>query len=207
MQRVMMKYSTVVASLAIVGMTNWLDFNPAHAEQLVNPRAVALNNEGTIELEMLRKQRNEGRAVTDAQWKVVFDKFDKALKLAPHFEDARTNLAIAHNNKALTLTNRECALAEFHRSLFFDSANATTEANLNMVLKAMGLNPSSFGDRVQLGDNAVRNKDWISAVIEYRAALRLRDDAMVHTKLAKAYRRLGDSHKAVVELRAARNSK
>lgn len=199
-----MECCKLVLLLAIVGFANC---HQAGGKQSVDPNAVVLNNEGTIELEILRKQRNEGRPVSNAQWQAVFDKFDKALKLTPDFDEARANLAIAHNNKALALSNRESALAEFHRSLFFDSGNSTTEANLNVVLKAMGRHPASFADRVELGDRAALHKDWISAVVEYRAALRLKDDSTVHTKLARAYRRLGDTGKAIAELRAASAAK
>lgn len=126
-----------------------------------------------------------GKNVTSRDWQNVFDKFDKALEIDPTFKLARQNSAIAHNNFALYLMHEhqvDSSLREFHRSLYIEPDLTTTE-NMNQLIRSIGKDPHSFSDRVELGDKSRAEADFEGAVIEYRAALEIKDDRKTRQKL------------------------
>jgi tetratricopeptide (TPR) repeat protein len=156
-----------------------------------------LNHEGVVAL-----KKNE--------WQRSFQKFKAALKIDPQYEDARQNLAIAHNNYALHLAAFEGkvpeALREFHQALYIQP-DPTIVANLNGLLKKIGKDPNNFADRMALGEQAVSKGEFVGAVIEYSAALEIQDDPNVHQKLGKAYELLNEHKRAKAEYEAASGSK
>jgi tetratricopeptide (TPR) repeat protein len=172
--------------------------------------AVRLNNEGVAVLEATVTMKNGTghykKNLTDKDWSAIFDKFEAALNTDPQNDLARKNLAIAHNNFAMYLMLKRRfndALKQFELSLYLDPSNRTTEGNMDRSLPKMGKHPNSFLDRVDLGNKAKDEKDWPAAVVEYGAALKLRNDRNVHKQLGDIYRLLGKKDKAVSEFAAA----
>jgi hypothetical protein len=70
---------------------------------------------------------------------------------------------------------------------------------MNGVIELLGKNPRSFEDRLALADDCVNKNELNGAVVEYRAALKLKDDATTHKKLADVYHRLNEKEKAAAE--------
>jgi tetratricopeptide (TPR) repeat protein len=178
------------------------------AQQLAsNPEAVALNDDGVASIKRIQDKPAYAKTLKDSDWQAIFDKFQTALDIDPQFDAARKNLAIALSNFALCVGPAK-ALRQFHQALYIDDSNPTTIGNMNVLLRKIGMDPSSFADRVKLGDQAKLNKDLPSAVIEYRAALKLKNDPQIHKKLGDVYRQLYQEDKAVAEYAAAgRDSK
>ena len=74
---------------------------------------------------------------------------------------------------------------------------------MNGVIFLLGKNPKNVTHRITLGDQAKAHDDLAGAVVEYRAALRLKNDRETHKKLGDLYRQLDDKEKAVAEYAAA----
>jgi lipoprotein NlpI len=151
-----------------------------------------LNNQGVVAL----KKEN---------WHGAFDKFEDALKIDPSYAVARENLAIAHSNYALSLRTKNSvdSLKHFHQAGYLEPKNAFFSTELRAMIKLMGKNPDSFRDRVALGDQAKTDGDTVGAVVEYGAALKLKEDRQIHKKLGDEYRLLDDKNKAAAEYAAA----
>jgi tetratricopeptide (TPR) repeat protein len=177
-------------------------------------RAVILNNEGVAILGSLRMRAEKEHetkhtgALGFSQWKQALDKFRAALKIDPKFKEAEDNLGIAYNNYGLyeTWESDEAGLRQFHRALYYAGKNETTVQNMHCVIRHMGKDPNKFVDRVELGDKAVAINDLPGAVVEYRAALILKNDGPTHQKLAQVYKRLDQPTKESLELKAAQEA-
>jgi tetratricopeptide (TPR) repeat protein len=162
--------------------------------------AVNLNNEGVNALKRVSRPHGYAQNLKDRDWQSIFDKFESALRIDPTFSDARKNLAVAHNNFALYLASSRQkpaeSLKQFHESLYIDP-DESTERGMEVILRGyFRINPNSFSDRVLLGDQARTNGDLLGAVVEYRAALKLKDDPEVHKKLGAVSSLLDDKDKA-----------
>lgn len=156
-------------------------------------RAVGLSNEGVLALEQ-------------EDWAVAIDKLSQALIADPDNGTTRSNLAIAHNNFGIYLGrhyDKPGALKQFHQAQFLEGKNPLTIANLNKLIKLLGKNPNKFADRVTLGDHAKAEDDPIGAVVEYEAALKLKNDPETHRKLGDIYRQIDQGDKAAAEYDAA----
>jgi tetratricopeptide (TPR) repeat protein len=138
------------------------------------PVVIGLNNQGV-------------KALNDKDYDTAIAKFEEALAGDPLYSLARDNMGIACNNKGLTLESEpKQAIKWFERALFYSSGNKTTAANLDGIMRRLGLDPASFEDRVKLGDQAFNEKRIYGAVVEYRAALNIKPDADVGARLAAA---------------------
>jgi tetratricopeptide (TPR) repeat protein len=150
-------------------------------------QAISLNNEGV-------------KALNANKYQNAIRLLESALKQDSNYELARDNLALAHNNYGLQLRNEpKQALKHFHQALYLNPKNPTTLQNIDGILRLMGRNPKSFEDRVDLGDQARLCGDFVGAIIEYKAATTIKDDATIHTKLADVYRVRGENDKAAQE--------
>lgn len=156
---------------------------------------VTLNNDGV-------------RALTSSNFKLAIEKFEAALKIDGTYKLARSNLAIAYNNYGLQLRNDpKQAIKMFHKALMLDPANATTRQNVDGIIRMMGKDPKDFEDRVDLGDQARKGGDFTGAIVEYAAALDLKDDAGVHEKLGDVYRVVDRVDKAIEQYQAGIRAK
>ncbi len=79
-------------------------------------------------------------------------------------------------------------------------------ANTAALYRAMNKDPQKFKDRVELGDNALKSDDFEGAVIEYSAALKLKEHPGIHRKLGEAYSHLKQPEKSKGEYDAATKS-
>ncbi|MBS2002919.1 MAG: tetratricopeptide repeat protein, partial [Cyanobacteria bacterium SZAS LIN-5] len=154
-------------------------------------QVIGLNNDGV-------------KALNSNNYQLAIQKFEAALKLDPNYKLARDNLAIAHNNYGLQLRNNPAeALKQFHQALYLNQTNVTTMQNVEGIIRMMGKDPKSFADRVALGDQARLAADFVGAIIEYSAALKLKDDPKIHVKLGDVYRVRDETDKAIAEYQAA----
>lgn len=133
-------------------------------------------------------------ALNVSNYALAIEKFRASLKLDPGYQLARDNLSIAYNNYGLQLHNNpKEALRQFHEALYLNHSNPTTVANMNGILKMIGKNPHQFEDRVTLGDESKQSADFVGADLEYREALKIKDDPAVRQKLEDAHRALQEN--------------
>lgn len=132
---------------------------------------------------------NDGvRALVKQDYITAIQKFEQALKIDRKYKLALSNLAITYNNFGLQQRKQPTeALKLFHKALLLQPTNATTRQNVDGIIRMMGLDPNSFDDRVELGDRAIRGGDYSGAIIEYSAALVIKNSAEVHEKLGDVY--------------------
>lgn len=122
---------------------------------------LALNNEAAEAI-------NQGNPLA------AIDKLKKAMQLAPDYNLARENLSIAYNDYGLTLkSDYKLLLKQIEKSLFYCRSNDTTIENLNGCIKLIGKNPQSAKDRMELGDEALKENDPERAVVEYSEAIKI----------------------------------
>jgi Flp pilus assembly secretin CpaC len=144
---------------------------------------ITLNNEAVI-------------AINATDYARAIKLLEKALKWSPTYKTARINLAIAYNNFGLTLQNKPAeAISYFHRAIYLDASNDTTKGNLEGIIRKLGKNPDSFNDRVALADDALLKNDTRGGIVEYEAALRLKEDQALRAKLSEAIKALEKSTK------------
>ncbi len=152
----------------------------AHAEQNA---VLGLNNEGV-------KEMNAGR------FDRAIQKFEEALQEDATYSLACENLAIAHNNYGLMLAKKKeslpLALVHFRQAFFVNSKNETTRENVENTIQLMGKNYKSFEDRVGLGNKAKEQNDFVSAVVEYSEALKLKKDDGIQSSLTDATNKLAN---------------
>lgn len=167
------KYIALALSLVLVGVAP-TTVAPAFAD--ASNQVIELNNAGV-------------RALNQQNFKLAISKFEQALKIDSGYELARKNLAIAYNNYGLQLQKTPMqALKQFHRALALDPNNATTKANIDGIIKFLNRDPNKFEDRVDLGNSARKSGDFSGAVVEYKAALRIKNDAKIWEKLGDVFR-------------------
>ncbi len=175
--------------------------------------AIELNNEAVAAQNRTYSWKNHrivGSApnLKDRDYQNIIDKFEAARKLDPASDLVRVNLGRAYNNFGLFLGAREKkwseSLKQLHHAAYLEPGNVTTVQDLDGVINCgFGMNPKSFVSRTKLGDQARTNNDLFGAVVEYRAALKLKNTAPIHKKLADVYRLLDEKDKAVAEYAAA----
>ncbi len=139
--------------------------------QDLTQRVVLLNNNAVV-------------AIADNNYEVAIKKLEEALKIDPTYKQASANLAIAYNNYGLQLKDRpDDAIKVFHKAFALDPGNEKTKINLNTIIQYMGKSPTSFKDRLDLGNKAAAQGDRVGARIEYEAALAIKPDPIVQQKL------------------------
>lgn len=114
------------------------------------------------------------RALDKGEYTKAIHLFKSSLAIDNNFELARDNLSIAYNNFAIQSASKpEVALDSLHKALFLDPDNELTKKNLAGILKRMGKDASKYEDRIALGQDALKHHKTISALVEYRAAVKL----------------------------------
>jgi tetratricopeptide (TPR) repeat protein len=164
---------------------------PAFADQA---QVMELNNIGV-------------KATFNHDYPLAIQKLEEAVKLDPTYRLARENLGIAYNNYGLQLSalkKQHEALKQFHQALYLDPDNKTTKSNVDCMVLKLGKDPDAFEDRQAIGLQAKEEGDLIGAIIEYSAALAIKNDAGLHQQLGELYRRHGEGGKALSEFQAAK---
>lgn len=156
---------------------------------LAGTQAAVLNNDGV-------------KALNSGNFQLAIAKFEEALKVEPGYKYAKENLAIAYNNYALKLPPAQ-AIKYFHKAMALNPDNATTSQNLDQVVQALGKNPRSFKDRLDLGKSARLSGDFEGAIVEFQAALRAQNDPKVHVDLGDVFRIRDRVDEAINEYKAA----
>ncbi|PWU01260.1 MAG: hypothetical protein C5B53_03085 [Candidatus Melainabacteria bacterium] len=95
------------------------------------------------------------------------------------------NLAVAFNNMAIDRSDHpKDSLKAFHQALALAPASAIARENTNAMLMRMGKNPTSFQTRLALARECLERGDYLSALVEYREARRLKSDPQVKEMIA-----------------------
>ena len=133
---------------------------------------ILLNNEGVTALKNNETEKAIG-------------KFKQALQKDASYKLARENLSIAYNNLGIAnAADNKKALSAFHFASWLSPENKTCSENLLNSIKAAGKDANSFEDRKALGEEAARNNDFAGAILEFEAALKIKDDLDVKQALA-----------------------
>jgi tetratricopeptide (TPR) repeat protein len=122
------------------------------------------------------------------------------MKIDSSYLPLRQNLGAAHSGLALQLSaenNLSEALKEFHQAVFLDPDNRESVHYLNGFIGASGKKWDVSADRIKLGDEAKCSGDLRGAVVEYLAALQLKNHLQTRKKLSAVYELLDDSDKAL----------
>ncbi|MBX3148909.1 tetratricopeptide repeat protein [Candidatus Obscuribacterales bacterium] len=188
-------HSRALASIIIAAFLFTLEVPLAYSQS--DSMVVELNNEGV-------------RALSAQNFSLAISKLEESLKRDPSYGRARENLAIAYNNFGLGLAaKREFseAIKYFHKAVYIDSNNSTSKQNLSLIVQNLGRSPNNFQDRVALGDEARKQirtpQDWAGPIVEYQAALAIKDDPGVREKLGDVYRIIDKVDSAITEYNRA----
>lgn len=148
---------------------------------------------------------NEGvKAINAQNYQLAIQKLEEAVKMDPNYKKARENLAIAYNNYGLVFQkNPTEAIKYFHKAALLDPKNPTTMGNLTAIVRVMGKDPNDFATRVGMADASRKAADFPGAIVEYREALKLKDDASIHEKLGDVLRVTDRVDEAIAEYQAA----
>jgi Tfp pilus assembly protein PilF len=124
-------------------------------------------------------------ALQDRQPEDAIKTLNQAMEVDPGCLLTLRNLAVAFNNMAIDKSDQpKLALKSFHQALALAPFSHTVRSNTNAMLMRMGKNPSSFQARIQLGREFLEHGDYLSALVEYREALRLKADPQVKEMIA-----------------------
>ncbi|MBK8222743.1 MAG: tetratricopeptide repeat protein [Candidatus Obscuribacter sp.] len=171
-----------------------LTLGGAHVYGFDQAALVNLNNEGV-------------KAINAQNYQLAIQKLEEAVKMDPNYKKARENLGIAYNNYGLVFQkNPTEAIKYFHRAALLDPKNPTTIGNLTSIIRAMGKDPMDYATRVALGDASRKAADFPGAIVEYREALKLKDDGALHEKLGDVLRVRDQVDEAIAEYQAAARS-
>jgi len=163
------KFPTGAAQLLPVTLMRSIHL--AKPRQAYRSIATTLNNQAVLRL---RQHDIESAIVT----------FQNAILYDTSYKKAFQNLSIAYNNLGLEQrTQPELSLKQFRNSLYLDPTNQVTIKNFNIMMRVAGRDPNSFSDRVELGDIAFGQNDIAGSIVEYEAALKIKDDETVRQKL------------------------
>ncbi len=126
------------------------------------------------------------RALESGEYTKAIHLFKSALAIDNNFELARDNLSIAYNNFAIKSAGKpEVALDSLHKALFIDPDNELTKKNLAGILKRIGKDATNYDDRISLAEDAEKHGKTISALVEYRAAVKLKPNADALAKVSE----------------------
>ncbi|CAN5211449.1 hypothetical protein BH11CYA1_BH11CYA1_48580 [soil metagenome] len=149
--------------------------------------------------ECIQRNNDAVKEINSKNFPKAIGLLEQAIAEDPDYKLAAENLATADFYFGKQLASRGIhaeALKHLHRSLFYlTDRNALISRNsvedaLNSVITKLGKNPTSFDDRVSLGDDARKSSDWIGALVEYKHALSIRNDSAVKEKLSFALQKL-----------------
>ncbi len=125
------------------------------------------------------------RALNKGEFTKAIQLFKSALAIDNNFELARDNLSIAYNNHAIqSIKTPELALDSLHKALFLDPDNQLTKKNLAGVIARIGKSATRYEDRIALADEALKRGKAISALVEYREAVKLNPNPTILARVS-----------------------
>ncbi|MBX9666597.1 MAG: signal peptidase I [Candidatus Obscuribacterales bacterium] len=125
------------------------------------------------------------RALGKGEFARAIQLFKSALAIDNSFELARDNLSIAYNNFAIqSIKTPDLALDSLHKALFLDPDNQLTKKNLAGVIDRLGKSATKYEDRIALADEALKRGKVISALVEYREAVKLNPNPTILAKVS-----------------------
>jgi TonB family protein len=132
--------------------------------------------------------------IKDGKIQDAIDLLEPLVKTNPTYGLGRENLAIAYNNMALKQTDSpKMALDSLWRSYCLAPGEGSTADNINDMVKVLKKDPKKFGDRLALGDAQMSESCLYGAYAEYKAALKIRDDAQLKARVADLEKQAGQS--------------
>lgn len=151
------------------------------------PDKIAINDDGV-------------RALEKGDYADAIQLFKSALAIDNNFELARDNLSIAYNNLAIKSASQpRVALDSLHKALFLDPDNELTKRNLAGILERLGKNAGKFEDRIALAEEASKEGKPISALVEYRAAVKLKPSPTILAKVSQLEKKCDFAAHAIPE--------
>ncbi len=157
----------------------------ALAQSVDQNELLGLNNQG---VSCINKE--------DFKSAIVF--LEKAVALDPTYKFGRKNLSIAYNNYAIKLVDTPLEAAKYlHKAVLLSPTDELTQKNLAGIIQKMGKDPKKFDDRVALGDSCRKVSDFVGAIVEYLAALDIRESARVRENLGDVYRVRSENDHAI----------
>jgi tetratricopeptide (TPR) repeat protein len=143
-------------------------------------RCINFNNEGVT-------------ALNNQKYELAITKFLESLKLDDKYQIAYDNLAITYNHYGLALRERpKEALKLFHLAFCLKPSSQINLMNIEGIIRVMGMDPNAFNDRITLAEQATTIGDLPGSVVEYQAALKIKDDPSERHKLIDALKKLQD---------------
>lgn len=145
---------------------------------LASPAAFS-TDEGTVSL------NNEGvTALKSNDYDTAISKLRLALKKTPGYKLAKENLVITYNNAGIARSKdtQEC-MKDFHMAVWLDPNSTTATENIDATIKVMKMDPKSVADRIALAEACEKDNDFAGAIVEYRAALKLKSDPDLQKKI------------------------
>jgi Tfp pilus assembly protein PilF len=100
--------------------------------------------------------------------------------------DSKTSLSHAYNSKAIAEGRQDGKdnMHDLHCAYCIDQSGTAVEGNIFNALKRMNMDPASFDSLTAYADALAKDGDAVGAIVEYRAALKLRQDSTTIDKLA-----------------------
>jgi tetratricopeptide (TPR) repeat protein len=186
-----MKLKLILISALVLTALNFCT-SAVHA---ASEETIRLNNDGVLLLK-------------DSKFDQAIAKLTEALRSDPTYARSRENLAIAYNNKGISLRSEPLkSVVCFRHCLFFDPNNAVAQQNLDLVIRQLGKDPTNASDRIAMGKEARKAGDLKSAVVELRAGLKIKDEPTVHESLGDVLRVLDQNEAAIDQYKAAVTAK
>jgi tetratricopeptide (TPR) repeat protein len=144
--------------------------SPKANPRLAVPQA-ALNNQGV-------------NGLNSADYGLAIQKLSQALNIEPGYNLARNNLGIVFNNRGITeRSNKVKALLDFHRAQLLRTDHTASEKNIATSIKSIIKGHDSYELRKDLADGLAARHDDVGAIVEYRRALLIKDDAKIREPL------------------------
>lgn len=143
-------------------------------------------------------------------WPDAIREHEAALNGDPNNEQFRRNLSASHLHYADLLAIKKKwyeAIHHYREALYADPSNLPADSNLTSCISQMGKDGNSFEVRESLGDQAEISGDFVTAIVEFRKCVKMRDDGPSRYRLARALRKQGDAKivESYEELRTAIN--
>jgi len=150
----------------------------------------------------------QGQAITLLQGALKADASDR---------NARLNLLLAYNqaglnardnpDEAIKYFREATVLLQSNRRLYdypgISVVEKELQVNLDAAISQKDKNPRNFKVREEFGNECRKRADFIGAIVEYSEALKIKESAELHEKLADVYRVRDENDRAIDHYLAA----